>query len=346
MTSDDQQKFILPGQLEKILASLSVYYAQNDNPILQQLLVNSRYHVDEGVYYDGWDGGQWGHAIHFHVPAKIYYQIFDSLDKVQEVLDKDLNKVSKCPDGLESSVSFELQDDLSLQNWRENSGVLLRTSPASIIRSEDELRNIWKPGYLRVFLSHKSGYKKQAVQLREEFLFYGVSCFVAHEDIEPTKEWQDEIEKALFSMEVMVPLLTKKFSDSKWTDQEIGVAIGRGIPIISVKLGIDPYGFIGKYQAVTGYSKKPEDLAKELFELFFSDLSIKGRVMEALVSRFEKAETFSHADKLFGYLQQIKDVPPHIIEQIKNAYKSNSQLRNSFKVRDNLPILLKRWGKE
>ena len=64
-----------------------------------------------------------------------------------------------------------------------------------------------------------------------------------------------EIEKALFSMHALLPLLTDGFHDSNWTDQEIGIAVGRGVPVISVKLGTDPYGFIAKYQAVQVLTK-------------------------------------------------------------------------------------------
>jgi hypothetical protein len=48
---------------------------------------------------------------------------------------------------------------------------------------------------------------------------FGVSAFVAHENIEPTK-WQDEIEKALLSMNALAAILMPGFHESKWTDQE------------------------------------------------------------------------------------------------------------------------------
>ena len=63
-----------------------------------------------------------------------------------------------------------------------------------------------------------------------------MSCFVAHVDIHPTKEWQDEIESALSSMDGFVALLTDKFHESDWTDQEVGFALARGVPIIAVRL--------------------------------------------------------------------------------------------------------------
>jgi len=66
----------------------------------------------------------------------------------------------------------------------------------------------------RVFLSHKSGVKKEAAWVSEGLKPFGVSAFVAHENIHPTKEWQTRSENALASMDAFVALLTSKFHDS------------------------------------------------------------------------------------------------------------------------------------
>ncbi len=48
----------------------------------------------------------------------------------------------------------------------------------------------WIPGYFRLFLSHLSEFKQKTAALQEALRPYGITAFVAHEDIEPTKEWQ------------------------------------------------------------------------------------------------------------------------------------------------------------
>lgn len=67
--------------------------------------------------------------------------------------------------------------------------------------------------------------KKEAAALKDSLSIYGISCFVAHMDIHPTKEWQSEIENALSSMDSLVALMTKDFHNSLWTDQEIGFVL-------------------------------------------------------------------------------------------------------------------------
>jgi len=57
-------------------------------------------------------------------------------------------------------------------------------------------------------------------------------------------------------MDALLALLTPGSNESKWTDQEVGVAVGRRVPVIPIRIGIDPYGLIGKYQAVREQGKK------------------------------------------------------------------------------------------
>src|ERR1700722_735851 len=88
----------------------------------------------------------------------------------------------------------------------------------------------WRTGMLRVFVTHLAANRAFAGALQEALLRFGISGFVAHNDIEPTVEWQTEIETALATCDALVALLHENFHDSNWTDQEIGFAMGRGVP--------------------------------------------------------------------------------------------------------------------
>ena len=134
--------------------------------------------------------------------------------------------------------------------------------------SAEDLRRLWGDCRLRVFISHKDIDKKTAMDLKESLRRHEIACFVAHEDIEPTKEWRKEIERALASMQVLVPLLTEDFRRSDWTDQEVGVAIGRGdVVIVPIRIDADPYGFIGNIQALSWSRKNVDEIAQELVDL-------------------------------------------------------------------------------
>src|ERR1017187_3416876 len=118
-----------------------------------------------------------------------------------------------------------------------------------------------------MFLSHKSEVKKETAILKDALRLFGIAAFVAHEDIHPTKEWQDEIENALATMDGFVALITSSFHESDWTDQEVGYALARSVPIIAVRLERDPYGFLAKFQALTAnWESAPEGIVKLLIK--------------------------------------------------------------------------------
>lgn len=124
---------------------------------------------------------------------------------------------------------------------------------------------------LRVFISHISKDKDRATRLKACLEPYAMSGFVAHEDIHPTLEWQLEVERALYTMDAFIAVHTKGFSASFWTQQEIGFAVGRGVKIISFKMGEDPTGFISKRQALPHRRRLAEEIAKEIDELLTAD---------------------------------------------------------------------------
>jgi hypothetical protein len=115
---------------------------------------------------------------------------------------------------------------------------------------EQATEGVWLPDRIRVFVSHTHPQRQTIAALAHVLDGYGFSCFVAHDDIEPSREWQDVIELALNTCDVLIAYVTADFSRSDWTDQEVGWALGRELVVIPVRAGADPYGFFGSYQGV------------------------------------------------------------------------------------------------
>ena len=98
----------------------------------------------------------------------------------------------------------------------------------------------------RIFISHSHHDRETAGEIKKRLASYGASVFVAHDDIRPTQEWQDAIIENLKTCDAFLALLTDRFADSDWTDQETGIAVALDKVIIPIKIDLDPYGFIGK----------------------------------------------------------------------------------------------------
>lgn len=198
----------------------------------------------------------------------------------------------------------------------------------------------WRPGYFRLFLSHVSTHKGFAASLQSSLWKYAISGFVAHVDIEPTREWQDEIELALLTADTLVALMTPDFHSSKWTDQEIGICRGRGITIIPIRMGLDPYGFIGKYQALQGYQKEPEQLASELFDVLLKKGEVQGRIAQAVVNKFAQSQSFKHAKENLSLVMRIEHLMNEdLLNQLDIAVQNNKQISGSYGVPNTIKYL-------
>lgn len=199
----------------------------------------------------------------------------------------------------------------------------------------------WRAGYFRLFLSHLSSHKVVASALQTALVPLGVSTFVAHTDIEPTKEWQDEIEAALATADALLAMLTPGFHESSWTDQEIGFAMGRGLLIVSLRQGTDPYGFIGKFQALSVGSASAAAIAEQLVDIFLSNKLTAARMAEGLVTSFEGSNTFSEAKASTRLLEKVPSWPPALRDRITNAVDNNAQIKDAFGVPERIKRLLR-----
>lgn len=292
--------------------------------------------------YDGLDGGYCGHAIYLALPQDIYFDIVENKHLWEGEIREGINKFNNISDEFIAAVFIELEVSEVDVDWREDSGLLKLATRHPHQSPTRDMTSIWKAGYLRLFVSHKAEYKEHAFKLKLELNDYGIDAFVAHEDIEPTKVWLREIENALHSCDIMVALMTEQFSESNWTDQEIGAAFGRNIQVIPVKVGKDPYGLIGKYQALQGLGKNSEVLSSEIFDLLWSKPLIKEILVDALITRFENSESFSRSKKLIKHIKRIETASPNQVERLRNSLSKNYQISAAIGVPQALAGLLTR----
>ncbi|HWB14142.1 MAG TPA: toll/interleukin-1 receptor domain-containing protein [Pirellulales bacterium] len=342
-----EPEFELPGRVDSYLATLNRLYERNNESLLREIIVNGGVSIHEGWDYDNWDGGTYGHAVTLTLPEDIFLRAIDSKEEFESRIAEGLNKLNRVQNEHVSRVFIEMQTTAQ-DKWREETGVYRPPVPAHSIPA-DALQRIWDGYHVRVFLSHKATVKVQASRLKQSFARCGIGAFVAHEDIEPTQEWQREIERALFSMDALVALLTQDYHESNWTDQEVGVAIGRGVPLIAVRLGSDPYGLMGKGQGLGGCSwSNTDDIALKVLQLLFKRLSDRSRLFECVLAAYASATSFADsAWKVEHLLAKLHDLSEEQVDRVLKAYRANGQNRSSFRGMDLLQPLLKRWtGRE
>jgi hypothetical protein len=317
------ESYELPKAVEHYVAALSRLYAQDGNRLLQEILVNAQIRVVQAWTSDNWNGGTYGHALFLTVPESLFLAAARRRDEIQSEIARDLNNINHIQnEHAEVFLEMHVAED---GDWRQESGLLITTSRTV---APESARRIWGADGFRLFLSHKSEVKKETAVLKERLGLYGVSAFVAHEDIRPTKAWQDEIENGLATMDAFAALLTNDFHDSDWTDQEVGFALSRGVPVIAVQLDRLPYGFIGKFQALrVDWDTAAEGIVKLLIN--------HDRMFSAYVQALRACPNWDSGNALARILPAIEHASDEQIDELIAANNENSEVRYSFGFRGN-----------
>lgn len=184
----------------------------------------------------------------------------------------------------------------------------------------------WRNGYFRMFISHITSRKKQASNLKNALEEYGITSFVAHEDINPTKEWQKEIQRALNSMDCMSAMLYDGFHQSNWCDQEVGIALGRNVTVLPLLPDGDPYGFLGEYQGIKIKGMYPEALAKKIFNILCDNANTRSKYLSCLTNLLLSSSSKSDALKWLSLIEDISNLDMEFWKNIQSHVNDNDVL--------------------
>ena len=158
---------------------------------------------------------------------------------------------------------------------------------SSSIKSAD----FWKDGYVKMFVSHLSSNRERMSAMKLSLANWGISAFIAHEDIEASREWRDEVEAGLESMDVLVAVVEPGFKESDWCVQEVGYALGRKIDIIPLRAGLDPFGFFGKYQGIQVKGKIPAKVSSEIAQTLLKKPQHRNRLLQSMSKAFASLQS-------------------------------------------------------
>jgi hypothetical protein len=320
-------KYILPSKVYSYLRRLLLNYEHSGPRELAAIIKHGRVAVDidkNRSWYNGDDIV--GHDVVIFLPPSIIAPI--SISQQGTVCSRLREDLRECASSISSeyinAVRLELEDE---NDWLDQTAQTLSAKPPV----DPGTLSFWKPDQIRLFVSHRDNYKRQAQALSRALEKFGISCFVAHDTIEPMESWQTEIEKGLETMEVMLALITDDFHKSEWTNQEVGFAKGRNIPVISLKLGVtDPKGFIADKQALKGDVDNPQNSADDIYRLLTEKLGHENRLQTAIIESFLATPDWGEATIRFKLLDSaVKSLSEEEFQRIKTGYEKNDQLYNA-----------------
>ena len=186
--------------------------------------------------------------------------------------------------------------------------------------------SLWNTGYVRLFVSHSASHKKFVGQVADELAVSGIHAFVAHDTMEYEQPWQDQIEEALQSMQAFVAIIHPEFLDSPWCQQEVGWAMGRGVPKYALRLPADPSGFIGRTQWPQASGLNHKEVAKLIISWVSRIPEFSDQIVEGLLASLGAAENYLDAGATASRIATIDTLTAHQWETLAKIYHSNDQV--------------------
>ena len=321
-----------PHDAQTVVELLTEYFRHQAKAEMVALLESATAEIEHS-HHDNWNGGQEFYSLFLSVPLAVFAPLDGRVEEVQKEI------ASKLPTLFPDADT----DPHFLQSVVIKPQVAVKGRTAPKTATSAAVERIWGGGKVRVFLSHLSKHKAEVAALKNCLGVYGIAAFVAHEDVEPTLEWQREIEAALDTMHVLVAVLTPGFAESLWADQEVGYALGKGVKTIPVKAGALPHGFLGKQQAMPGDLAKPYDLARRIAALIFRDSNLQPRMQDALVNALAASNSWATTDIITGLLTQCDRFSVEQVGLISKALKENSQVWAARKAAPTLKALVTKF---
>jgi hypothetical protein len=316
-----------------LAATLAALYHAQGASLKARLLKAGRAELQE-TGYDNWNGGTYTYAFVVNLPVGLFALLGDQQEDIEKRMQKNLNRL------LRAEPNVDIGEVVLMPDAALTAPGAADTAP----EGTEEDHSVWLPEHFRLFLSHVSSTKVHAQALKGALKTHGISVFVAHADIEPTRDWQNVIEGGLRTMDGLVALVTPDFVSSRWCDQEVGIAIGRNKLVIPVRLGADPHGFLGRYQGVQGKGLTAGVLARQLFEILAKNARTSERLVGTALKQFEQASSWVAAKERMSTLEMFGPIPLEFLRTVEPALQTNVDLRTAFGVSERFAALMRKNG--
>lgn len=114
--------------------------------------------------------------------------------------------------------------------------------------------------------------------------------------------------------------------------------------IIPIRKGLDPYGFIAKYQGYQGESRTIGEAASAIFKILASNPKTKGKLADVLVGLLLAAKTTEDVERWLGLLKSFYGLPKRHAERLHANAGENAILLETESNLELLNELLRNHG--
>lgn len=197
-----------------------------------------------------------------------------------------------------------------------------------------------------VFMSYSSLDRSAAAKICKFFDGLKIPKFMAHEDINVSREWQEEILSQISQADIFVAILSVNYLASPYCIQEAGIAIYRKKEMTIIPLSIDGTVSPGMMAHIQSRRVNPESVDDAT--LFAGLVKYNAHfAIDHMVDRLRISSNYRSAERHFAlllpYLENATD--EQIVEVLKAAVNNGQISEAGLCARTYLPPLFKTHGK-
>jgi hypothetical protein len=187
----------------------------------------------------------------------------------------------------------------------------------------------WPIDGLRIFVSHSAAARGTFEELEAAFATLGANFFLAHDDIEGGEEWRAALLRALSSMDALVTIHSTGFSQSPWTNQEVGYALARDVPIVPIINSEVPAGFLAQIQGFRWQAGQEAQLARNVFQRLNLNDALQPKLGEGLANMLKRSGSYGESDRIVDALSMCRRFSERALRAINLACSFNDQVHQS-----------------
>lgn len=217
-------------------------------------------------------------------------------------------------------------DDVQLTEMYGIVKGLDQTEVENVVESSPDIGDNWKPGYVRLFISHSSQHKQFLGDVARELAVVGIHGFVAHDTMTYSRPWQAQIEQALRSMHAFLLVVHPEVNSSAWCSQEVGWALGRRVPVYAVRMGADPAGFLGRDQWPSATDQTARQVAAIISSWVSGLPELGAGIVDALLAALESAGNYVDAGATAERIAALDSLTAGQFARLSEVYWKNDQL--------------------
>jgi hypothetical protein len=193
------------------------------------------------------------------------------------------------------------------------------------------------------FMSYQTEDRLVAARVSQLLGTIGIQAFMAHEHIDVSMQWREEILRQIGLADLFVPILSRHYYESIWCKQESGIAAFRRITVIPLSIdGSIPQGALNHIQSTLINPEAP------VYANIFPGIALHhvGFLISAITQIIAQSGNYRSAESNFDLITPYlpRATAPQIVELL-NISQRNSQIADAGRcATQHLPPLMATHG--